>query len=151
MEISDNVSKLSLQNDEQAADKATGSSANSQTPSVAKIQQLLESKNDTTRFLGLALLKSTLDTSTELLNDEDVVASLWGSISPKFLDRLLRTGSKPGAKQKNAKEMLDIAAAVIFAFTVLLPVAARSEPKLVGRIPLLIEAIAERYRPSILT
>lgn len=117
---------------------------NVQDASVERIQQLLKAKDDTSRFVGLALLKSTLDASEELRNDQTVVVALWSSISPKFLDRLLRTGSKPGARQGDAKEMLDLAANVIYTFAVLLPQDAKDDVKLAGRVPLLIHAILQR-------
>ncbi|KAH8674116.1 Neurochondrin-domain-containing protein [Xylariales sp. PMI_506] len=114
-----------------------------QAQTLEQIQQLLKAKDDTSRFVGLALLKSTLDTSTELQSDPEVITSLWDCISAKFLDRLLRTGSKPGAKQADAKEMLQLAASVIYTFSLLLPDELKSHPKLLGRIPLLVSAVLE--------
>ena len=112
---------------------------------VDKIQQLLRAKDDTSRFVGLALLKSTLDNSEEIRENKDVIVTLWDSISVKFLDRLLKTGAKPGSKQADAKEMLDLATNVIYTFTVLLPPEALIDKKLVGRIPRVIEAVLCRY------
>ncbi|RYP67291.1 hypothetical protein DL771_007309 [Monosporascus sp. 5C6A] len=85
--------------------------------SIEKVQQYLKAKDDTSRFVGLALLKSVLDNSSSLQSDEETITSLWNSISPKFLDRLLRTGSRPGPDQKDAKDMLDLAVAVLHTFT----------------------------------
>ncbi|KAI1074459.1 DUF1941-domain-containing protein [Whalleya microplaca] len=110
-------------------------------PSIEKIQQLLKTKDDTSRFVGLALLKSVLDNSPELQNEKDVIVSLWNSIPPKFLDRLLRSGSQPGSEQENARDMLDLAVAVIHTFAVLLPDDARQDTRLVGRIPRLAKAV----------
>ncbi|KAK8090150.1 hypothetical protein PG997_005111 [Apiospora hydei] len=112
-----------------------------QTEQVEKIQQLLRAKDDTSRFVGLALLKSTLDNSEDIRGDKEVIVALWDSISVKFLDRLLKTGAKPGSKQSDAKEMLDLATNVIYTFTVLLPADAVTNSKLVGRIPRLVEAV----------
>ncbi|KAK8041975.1 hypothetical protein PG993_006498 [Apiospora rasikravindrae] len=112
-----------------------------QTEQVEKIQQLLRAKDDTSRFVGLALLKSTLDNSEEIREDKEVIVALWDSISVKFLDRLLKTGAKPGSKQNDAKEMLDLATNVIYTFTVLLPIDALTNSRLVGRIPRLVEAV----------
>jgi hypothetical protein len=116
-----------------------------QNASLERIIGLLKAKDDTSRFVGLALLKSTLDSSEQLRNDKTVVITLWSSISAKFLDRLLRTGSKPGAKQADAKEMLDLAANVVYTFAILLPEEARADDKLLGRVPLLVNAIIQRY------
>ncbi|KAF7537100.1 hypothetical protein G7054_g3976 [Neopestalotiopsis clavispora] len=115
-----------------------------QNASLERIIGLLKAKDDTSRFVGLALLKSTLDSSEQLRNDKTVVITLWSSISAKFLDRLLRTGSKPGAKQADAKEMLDLAANVVYTFAILLPEEARADDKLLGRVPLLVNAIIQR-------
>ncbi|KAK8048498.1 hypothetical protein PG994_010228 [Apiospora phragmitis] len=113
-----------------------------QSEQVEKIQQLLRANDDTSRFVGLALLKSTLDNSEDIRENKEVIVVLWDSISVKFLDRLLKTGAKPGGSKPNdAKEMLDLAANVVYTFAVLLPADAQTNPKLVGRIPRLIEAV----------
>ncbi|QPH16601.1 hypothetical protein C2857_001284 [Epichloe festucae Fl1] len=107
--------------------------------SVAKIKSLLEAKDDTQRFVGLALLKSVLDNTPELRQDEQVVQDLWASVSPRFLDRLMKTGSQPSGK--DVKEMLDLAVSVIHTFAALLPEALRAEDKFTGRIPGLISSV----------
>ncbi|KAI1376716.1 DUF1941-domain-containing protein [Hypoxylon crocopeplum] len=134
MDVPD-VSKLKMQPDNEGGPKVTSA------PSVEKIQQLLKTKDDTSRFVGLALLKSVLDNSPELQNEKEVIVSLWDSISPKFLDRLLRTGSQSGSDQKNSKDMLDLAVAVIHTFAVLLPDDAKQDAKLLSRIPRLAKAV----------
>ncbi|KAH6890384.1 Neurochondrin-domain-containing protein [Thelonectria olida] len=105
---------------------------------IAKIQSLLRTKDDTKRFVGLALLKSVLDNPLVQQN-EQTIQSLWASLSPVFLDRLLRTGSK--ASSKNAKEMLDLAVSVLHTFAVLLPDASKSDAKFLDRIPGLVNAV----------
>lgn len=110
---------------------------------VNKIQSLLKAKDDTQRFVGLALLKSLLDSSEQLRQDEQTVQGLWSSLSPKFLDRLLRTGSKPSTQ--NSKEMLDLAISVLYIFSILLPDQAKSDAKFIDRIPLLVNAVLYRY------
>ncbi|KAK8872808.1 DUF1941-domain-containing protein [Apiospora arundinis] len=112
-----------------------------QAEQFVKIQQLLKAKDDTSRFVGLALLKSTLDNSEEVREDKEAIVALWSSISVKFLDRLLKTGAKPGSKHADAKEMLDLATNVIYTFTVLLPAEILAHTRLVGRIPRLVEAV----------
>lgn len=111
----------------------------SQPTDINKIQSLLKAKDDTQRFVGLALLKSLLDTSEQLRQDEQTVQGLWSSLSPKFLDRLLRTGSKPSTQ--NSKEMLDLAVSVLYIFSILLPDQAKSDAKFINRIPLLVNAV----------
>lgn len=107
--------------------------------SLQKIQTLLSAKDDTSRFVGLALLKSVLDNTPELRANEDGIASLWNSIPRKFLDRLIRTGSKQQAKGTN--DMLDLAVSVLHTFTVLLPEKSKQESKLVNRIPQLVACL----------
>ncbi|KAI1457227.1 DUF1941-domain-containing protein [Annulohypoxylon moriforme] len=136
MEVPD-VSKLRVQE----GDDDAGTSSQTKVPSIENIQQLLKTKDDTSRFVGLALLKSVLDNSPDLQGNKEVIISLWSSISPKFLDRLLRTGSQTGSESKNSKDMLDLAVAVIHTFAILLPEEAKQDSKLLNRIPRLAEAV----------
>lgn len=114
-----------------------------ETVTIQKIQELLKTKNDTSRFVGLALLKSVLDNSQQLREDEAAVADLWQSVSPKFLDRLLRSGANQSTK--DAKDMIDIAVAVLHTFSTLLPNDVKKDPSLVGRIPALVAVVLHRY------
>lgn len=110
---------------------------------LQKIKALLKAKDDTQRFVGLALLKSVLDNSPQLRDDQGEVQSLWTSISPKFLDRLLKTGSTPS--NKDAKDMLDLAVSVLHTFSLLLPESSRDDSRFTDRIPLLVAAALHRY------
>lgn len=109
---------------------------------LLKIQHLLKAKDDTQRFVGLALLKSLLDNSPQIRQDEVALQELWSSISSKFLDRLLRTGSSP--TKDNAKEMLDLVVSVLYIFSVLLPSASLSKSKFTGRVQGLVAAVLYR-------
>lgn len=133
-----------MSNQSVPAEEQLGPDPNQQNASLGKIAELLKQKDDTSRFVGLALLKSTLDSSEQLRNDKTIVTTLWTAIPSKFLDRLLRTGSKPGTKQSDSKEMLDLAANVLYTFAILLPEEARADDKLLGRVPLLVNAIIQR-------
>ncbi|KAF9871662.1 hypothetical protein CkaCkLH20_10860 [Colletotrichum karsti] len=117
--------------------------ATQQTASLDQIQTMLEAKDDTSRFVGLALLKSVLDNSEEIRNDAETVSNLWASISPKFLDRLVKTGSSAQSAQADARNMLDLAVSVIHTFTSLLPDQAKRDKRLVGRLPLLVSALLQ--------
>ncbi|KAI0528025.1 Neurochondrin-domain-containing protein [Xylaria bambusicola] len=109
-------------------------------PEVQKVHQLLAAKDDTSRFVGLLLLKTTLDNHASDLQHEQVI-ELWNSISPRFLDRLIRTGSHPASQQrKQSGDMLDVAVAVIYTFTKLLNDCASNE-KFYARIPNLANAV----------
>lgn len=111
---------------------------------ITKIQELLKTKNDTSRFVGLALLKSVLDNSTQLRQDESTVTILWKSVPPKFLDRLLRSGSRQSTSSGDARDMIDIAVAVLHTFSLLLPEDAKRDGSLVGRIPALVSVVLHR-------
>jgi hypothetical protein len=106
---------------------------------ITKIESLVQSQDDTQRFVGLALLKSVLDNSPELQQNHGVVQRLWDSLPAKFLDRLLRTGLNPS--KKDSKEMLELAVSVLHTFAVLLPGEATSQPKFTDRIPRLVSAV----------
>jgi hypothetical protein len=120
-----------------------------QQASVEKIQTLLRAKDDTSRFVGLALLKSVLDNTPELRSNEEAIVSLWESIPPKFFERLIRTGSKQTApdssasprKDAKSNDMLDLAVSVLHTFAALLPENARQSPKLLDRIPQLVACL----------
>ncbi|KAL8285172.1 hypothetical protein RB597_002325 [Gaeumannomyces tritici] len=120
-------------------DTPAGTAADSVQAHVQRIQQLLKAKDDTSRFVGLALLKSVLDNTPEIRQDGETVCRLWESIPTKFLDRLLRTGAT--ASQKDSKEMLDLAVSVVHTFTILLPEEQRRDTRLLGRIPLLTSTL----------
>ncbi|POR37149.1 Uncharacterized protein TPAR_02679 [Tolypocladium paradoxum] len=125
----------------EAAQTSNDDAPSDEAVSIAKIQQLLKAKDDTQRFVGLALLKSVLDNSQQLRENEQVVESLWDSLPSKFLDRLLRTGSKPPNRNQNAKEMLDLVVSVLHTFATLLPEQSTGDAKFAGRIPGLAGAV----------
>lgn len=133
---------------EQPTDQPSGqpsqieAASTSSNASISQIQTFLKAKDDTQRFVGLALLKSVLDNSQDLRQDEQIIQTLWESISPKFLDRLIKTGSKTSGE--NAKEMLDLVVSVMHTFAALLPETARAESKFTDRIPGLVGAALYR-------
>ncbi|KAI9880191.1 MAG: hypothetical protein M1830_004777 [Pleopsidium flavum] len=83
--------------------------------------ELLRTKDNTYRFVGLALLKSILDNQQSLLEDPRIIAKCWAAISPKFLDALLQASENEGRNKQEAQSMVELAVAVIHAFLVLLP------------------------------
>ncbi|UNI21514.1 hypothetical protein JDV02_007497 [Purpureocillium takamizusanense] len=124
-----------------AANPAGEASSSSEIPTIVNIHELLRTKDDTKRFVGLAMLKSVLDNSPQLREDHQLVQALWSSISAKFLDRLLKTGSKSSSSNHTARNMLDLAVSVLHTFIALLPQESRGEAKLTGRIPGLVNAL----------
>lgn len=140
-----------------------------QEAAIARIEQLLRVKDDTSRFVALALLKAVLDDQVREASKDDgaektaqislpSLMKLWDAIPVKFLDKLLRAGlnapptpfitsssaqaphsSKGGAE---AAHMRDLAVAVLHTFAVrILPDEQRGDPRLVGRIPLLVASL----------
>ena len=107
---------------------------------LEQVLTLLKSKDDTQRFVGLALLRATLDNNTNLQKDTDVLARCWTAIPPIFLDRLFRAQSNTSKEDGEAKSMFELAIAVIHAFVVLLPQ---------GKVYILLpEAMSERIKQS---
>ncbi|KAI9827917.1 MAG: hypothetical protein M1819_006860 [Sarea resinae] len=88
----------------------------------------LSSGDDTTKFVGLAILKPLLDNKSSLLHSPEVISKAWNAIPAKFLERLLRAqqASKGGAgregkSKEEASAMVSLAVGVIHTFAVLLP------------------------------
>jgi hypothetical protein len=111
-----------------------------------KIQELLKSKDDTSKFVGLALLKSVLDNG-QLSQDQELLRTLWESISPKFIDRLLHSRPSDKVTKAEAQNMVDLAVAVLHTFAVLLPQDCQKDARLVGRTSPLVKALVERSGP----
>jgi hypothetical protein len=113
--------------------------------SELQVQGLLKAKDDTSKFVGLALLKSLLDNQPQLREDPNRVNALWEAISPKFLDRLLRAGQNEKVTQQQAKDMVDIAVAVLHTFVILLPTEKLDDERIVGRLKTLVIALINRH------
>jgi len=115
-----------------------------------KMQTLLTAKNDTSRFVGLALLKTVLDNHGQLARDSERIRNLWEAISPKFFDRLLRAYGNEKVNKQEAKDMVDLAVSVLHTFSTILPEESRSEKRLFGRISPLVKALTGRFGFSFL-
>jgi hypothetical protein len=113
------------------------------TATVEKMKELLKAKDDTSKFVGLALLKTLLDNG-QLAQDTERVRMLWEALSPKFLDRLLRAHQNEKLSKSEAQDMVDLATTVLHTFSIILPEDARKEKGLVGRTSALIKALVER-------
>ncbi|KAH6668720.1 Neurochondrin-domain-containing protein [Halenospora varia] len=105
-----------------------------------KMQELLKTKNDTSRFVGLALLKSVLDNG-QLAQDPIRLRILWEALSPKFLDRLLHAQENEKISKPESRNMVDLSVAILHTFTSLLPQDALKEKRLTGRIGPLVKAL----------
>ncbi|KAI0024724.1 Neurochondrin-domain-containing protein [Xylariomycetidae sp. FL0641] len=112
---------------------------------VEYIRSLLLAKDDTTNITGLGILRTYIDSNRP--KDQATLQSLWSSISPNFLDRLIRTGSQAGPGEKN-EGMLGLAVAVIHTFVKLLPDDKLEHSSFVARIPLLLDALNHCQNPE---
>jgi len=115
---------------------------------MEKMIDLLRAKDDTSRFVGLALLKSVLDNG-QLAHDSENLRLLWEAMSPKFLDRLLRAQQSEKVNNTESKNMVDLAVAVLHTFTILLSEESRKEKRLTGRTGPLVKAVVQRYLSKI--
>ncbi|EFX03289.1 hypothetical protein CMQ_3218 [Grosmannia clavigera kw1407] len=112
---------------------------------VARIEQLMRTRDDTTRFVGLALLKAVLDEGGEASETEEIgpekLQRLWEALPARFLDRLLRA-TQASPSRPDAAHMRDLAVAVLHAFAVRLSDDAVDEAKMVDRIPMVVSAMS---------
>ncbi len=134
------------------ASNAPESSPANTTAALEQILSLLSSRDDTSRFVGLALLKSLLDNHEALRSDPDITAKCWAAVPASFLDRLLRSNTSISgneAAEKSARSveetsnMVDLAVGVIHSFTLLLG-SVGSDAKLAGRTPALVAVLGRR-------
>lgn len=121
-----------------------GESVENPSLTFEKMQELLKARNDTSRFVGLALLKSVLDNG-QLIQDPERLRVLWESISPKFLDRLLRARRSDKVTKDESKDMIALSVAVLHTFSILLPEDCRKDTRLIERTDPLISALIERH------
>lgn len=115
------------------------------TEGLERILGLLKAKDDTSRFVGLALLKSILDNREDLRKDFNIVKSCWNAVPAKFLDRLLRAPAGLKNSKEESQSMVELAVAVLHAFLALLPEALNDDEKTLGRIERLLGALSWRY------
>lgn len=145
-----NVSKEAAGDQAIPAAKAVSSQGTgpSDSASIQQVRDLLRAKDDTSRFVALALLKSLLDNSVEFREDKETISALWDCISPKFLDRLLKSGGAgrdgKGSQKRDGQDLLDLAVTVLHTFTALLPDQVKREMRLLGRIPTLTASVLHR-------
>jgi hypothetical protein len=109
-----------------------------------KLIELLKTKNDTSRFVGLALLKSILDNG-QLAQDPDRIHVIWESLSPKFLKRLLRARENDKTSRSEARDMLNLSVSILYTLTNLLPESDLKNKRLTVLSNPLVEALLHRY------
>lgn len=106
---------------------------------------LLKAKDDTSRFVGLALLKSILDDEVEFQKNTVIIERCWTAIPAKFIDRLLKAVRNENRNKEESLSMVKLAVAVLHAFVILLPTDLHNNEKFIDRIGGLIDSLAWRY------
>jgi hypothetical protein len=109
-----------------------------------KLIELLKTKNDTSRFVGLAFLKSVLDNG-QLAQDTDRIHIIWESLSPKFLKRLLRARENEKTSKSEARDMLNLSVSILHTLTNLLPGNDLKNKRLTAFLSPLIGTLLYRY------
>ena len=130
----------------QQSETAQSPTLNAPPKNLEKALEFLKAKDDTSRFVGLALLKPLLEQelsqqgSTEEEETRALIERCWRAIPVKFLDRLLR--AKPEGKKTGdeAGSMVALAVAVLHAFLTIVE-APEKDDRFVGRVPLLMSAL----------
>ena len=113
---------------------------------LEKALECLKAKDDTSRFVGLALLKPVLEqelsrqSGTEEEGTRAVIEQCWRAIPVKFLDRLLKAKPEGKRTREEAGSMVGLAVAVLHAFMTILD-APEKDGRFVGRVPLLMSAL----------
>lgn len=102
---------------------------------------LLKAKDDTSRFVGLSLLRSLLDSNEQLRTNDENLLNCWHAISNKFLVRLLKTQETKSKSKDEAEDMVDLAVAVVHIFANLLPAQEVGEKKMVEFCEPLLNAV----------
>ena len=129
--------------DEQGVDHNNQQGSN-RSMALDQTLQLLKAKDDTSRFIGLSLLRNLLESQPQLQEDSQVITRCWNAISPKFLDRLLKAKANEKRDQQEADAMVALVIAVLHNFAVLLPQSSDGDDKLTGRVGGLVAALERR-------
>lgn len=128
----------------------TGSDAASNANPQAAVDQtltLLKAKDDTSRFVGLSLLRSLLDSNEQLRTNAEILLKCWNAIPNSFLIRLLKTQETKSNSKNEAKDMVDLAVAVVHIFANLLPSQEVAEKKMIEFCGPLLDTIS-RLNPD---
>jgi hypothetical protein len=83
---------------------------------LTQVITLLKAKDDTSRFVGLSLLQSLLDSQKDLREDPQVILQSWRAIPKSFLLRLLETAPSKKIGVDDVRNMKQLAVAVIHSY-----------------------------------
>ena len=113
---------------------------------LEKALDFLKAKDDTSRFVGLALLKPLLEqelsqqSGAEEEGTRSLIEQCWRAIPVKFLDRLLKAKPEGKRTKEEAGSMFTLAVGILHAFLTIVE-APEKDDRFVGRIPLLMSAL----------
>lgn len=88
---------------------------------IDQVFDLLATKDDTSLFVGLSLLRSYLDSRPDVQKDTGKLLEAWNAIQKSFLRRLLRTRPSKTVGEEDARSMNNLAVAIVHSFVNLLP------------------------------
>lgn len=128
----------------QTSPEKPGNGASKDTGSLEQIRAFLQAKDDTSRFVGLALLKAILDNDKVTLGSVELI-SLFEAIPSRFLDRLLRPQASQKLEKVEAQRMVDLAVSVLHKFSIILPEDCCKRVGFTDRIEPLVKALLHWY------
>ncbi|KAI5849043.1 Neurochondrin-domain-containing protein [Tricharina praecox] len=114
---------------------------------ISQCVSLLSKNDDTSRFVGLAMV---LSISNHVVDPTSVFQRCAAALKPTFLDRLLKAGTTKQKSPEEATQMVELAVNIINAFATSLPDAGNN-PFLVDRTPALIAVIPESSAMTVAT
>jgi hypothetical protein len=113
-----------------------------------QVVALLKAKDDTSRFVGLSLLRSLLDSRRDLRESPDILSQSWTAIPKPFLIRLLKTSPTEKVGIDDARNMKQLAVAIFHTFVNLLSSEELETKAVVSACDPLILAIKDIEAPS---
>jgi len=123
------------------ADLHSSSSTDDPQAALDQTLGLLRAHDDTSKFVGLSLLRSLLDSNARFRTNTDVILRCWNAISNKFLVRLLTSHSTKKKGVEEVKSMVQLALAVVHLFANLLPPSETAQEKMTEFCAPLVHAI----------
>lgn len=110
--------------------------------SLEQVLSYLKKKDDTSRFLGLTLLRPLVDNET-FRSNPDSISECWTALSTSYLRRLLRAEQNEQRSQAESRLLVDLAVGVLHAFSQLLPQEALESDKMISMSEGLIHSLIE--------
>ncbi|KAJ9639427.1 hypothetical protein H2201_002911 [Coniosporium apollinis] len=110
--------------------------------SLEQVLSYLKKKDDTSRFLGLTLLRPLVDNES-FRNNPEAISECWTALSTSYLKRLLRAGQNEERSQAESRLLVDLAVGVLHAFSQLLPQEALESEKMISMSEGLVHSLID--------